>query len=305
MDITTKQALISLVKEGNLSALESLSEVDKNNHILMGELCKINKLCILYASQKLQSDATFTVQVAQGDFDFAFWVCLNSTDTVDNKIKIAKAIASEPVNFSDIPSRLFEDKRFIDICTELAFLRLSHEEPSLKISIKGLIDQKTELARIERDLGKKSPAVTFATEQAEPAKETVEISDNDKVTEMLLEMGVPTHVKGFKYIRDSVVLALSDEEALERVTKILYPVVAKQNKTTPSRVERAIRHTVELMANDPDKSREANERLSFEFFKGYNKPTNSEFLSFLTETYQLEQRREIHTPTTEKAFGRG
>lgn len=66
------------------------------------------------------------------------------------------------------------------------------------------------------------------------------------VTQMLHEIGIPAHIKGYQYLRDAIIMSVQDAEMLSSVTKILYPTIAKKHQTTPSRVERAIRHAIEV-----------------------------------------------------------
>ena len=72
--------------------------------------------------------------------------------------------------------------------------------------------------------------------------------END-VTQMLHEIGIPAHIKGYQYLRDAIIISVGDQEMLTSVTKILYPTIAKKHDTTPSRVERAIRHAIEVAWN--------------------------------------------------------
>ena len=71
-------------------------------------------------------------------------------------------------------------------------------------------------------------------------------SDELTVTEILHQIGVPAHIKGYQYLREAIILSINDSEMMNSVTKLLYPTVAKTFKTTPSRVERAIRHAIEV-----------------------------------------------------------
>ena len=66
------------------------------------------------------------------------------------------------------------------------------------------------------------------------------------VTEVIHEIGVPAHIKGYQYLREAIILTINDMDIINSVTKILYPTVAKRFNTTPSRVERAIRHAIEV-----------------------------------------------------------
>ena len=90
----------------------------------------------------------------------------------------------------------------------------------------------------------------FSVSQPEPTPEPRQVYIEDdlekQVTESILEIGIPAHVKGYHYVRSAIMLAVTDPEAINAVTKIIYPTVAKQYKTSPSRVERAIRHAIEV-----------------------------------------------------------
>ncbi len=66
------------------------------------------------------------------------------------------------------------------------------------------------------------------------------------VTNIIHEIGVPAHIKGYQYLRDAIILSVNDMEMLNSITKVLYPTIAKRHQTTPSRVERAIRHAIEV-----------------------------------------------------------
>jgi two-component system, response regulator, stage 0 sporulation protein A len=110
---------------------------------------------------------------------------------------------------------------------------------------------------------------------------------NSAIIEMLRRVGIPAHVKGYEYLKKAIALCREDKSYLEAVTKELYPTIAKEFGTTGSRVERAIRHAIELGYNRGD-----HETLTHIF--GYTisaqrgKPTNSEFIATLTEQLILE-----------------
>ena len=84
-----------------------------------------------------------------------------------------------------------------------------------------------------------------ATEKKEQTQEVIHDLEKD-VTDMIHEIGVPAHIKGYQYLRSAIKLSVEDNEMLGSVTKLLYPTVAKMYSTTPSRVERAIRHAIEV-----------------------------------------------------------
>ncbi len=107
------------------------------------------------------------------------------------------------------------------------------------------------------------------------------------VTNMIHEVGVPAHIKGYQYLRDGIIMVVQNIDVLNQITKQLYPDLAKKHKTTPSRVERAIRHAIEVAWN--------RGRLDImENVFGYTvdankgKPTNSEFIAMIADKLRLE-----------------
>lgn len=110
-----------------------------------------------------------------------------------------------------------------------------------------------------------------------------------QVTEMLHQIGVPAHIKGYQYLRDGILMAIEDEEVINCITKRLYPAVAKRFKTTSSRVERAIRHAIEVAWDRGDVD-------VLDHYFGYTvhtergKPTNSEFIAMIADNFRLQLR---------------
>ena len=122
-------------------------------------------------------------------------------------------------------------------------------------------------------------------------KETQEeISLERDVTGMLHKIGVPAHIKGYHYLRDSILMAIDDMEVLNAITKILYPTVAKKNQTTSSRVERAIRHAIEV-AWSRGKLDTLEALFGYTVSNGKGKPTNSEFIALVADTIRLKSKR--------------
>lgn len=116
----------------------------------------------------------------------------------------------------------------------------------------------------------------------------------NRVTDMLHEIGIPAHIKGYHYLRDAIMMAVEDMEILNAITKILYPTVAKKYQTTSSRVERAIRHAIEV-AWSRGKLDTLDELFGYTVSNGKGKPTNSEFIALIADTIQLEYKhRENH-----------
>ena len=109
------------------------------------------------------------------------------------------------------------------------------------------------------------------------------------VTNLLLEIGIPAHIKGYQYIREGIMLSFYDKNMLHYITKCLYPTIAKKYKTTSSSVERTIRHAIEVAF------RRGNRQVLEEIFSNTicskkTKPTNSEFIALLTDKLRLEYR---------------
>ena len=116
-----------------------------------------------------------------------------------------------------------------------------------------------------------------------------EITDNDlelMITDIIHEIGVPAHIKGYHYLREAILLSVKNEEAINSVTKILYPTVAKTHKTTSSRVERAIRHAIEV-AWDRGDIDVLNSYFGYTIHNGRGKPTNSEFIAMISDKLRL------------------
>lgn len=109
------------------------------------------------------------------------------------------------------------------------------------------------------------------------------------VTEIIHEIGVPAHIKGYQYLREAIILTINDMDIINAVTKALYPAVAKKFSTTPSRVERAIRHAIEVAWDRGDIE-------TLQKFFGYTvsnikgKPTNSEFIAMIADCLSLRRK---------------
>ncbi len=110
-----------------------------------------------------------------------------------------------------------------------------------------------------------------------------------KVTEIIHEIGVPAHIKGYQYLRSSIMMAVNDMDILNSITKQLYPSIAKEHGTTPSRVERAIRHAIEV-AWGRGKTDTINDLFGYSINSGRVKPTNSEFIALIADKIRLETK---------------
>ncbi len=124
---------------------------------------------------------------------------------------------------------------------------------------------------------------------AAPVNEIPKMDLETDVTNMIHEIGVPAHIKGYQYLRDAIIMSVEDREAINSITKILYPTIAKMNKTTPSRVERAIRHAIEV-AWSRGKMDTIDELFGYTISTGKGKPTNSEFIALIADKIRLEYK---------------
>ena len=110
-----------------------------------------------------------------------------------------------------------------------------------------------------------------------------------EVTDIIHEIGVPAHIKGYQYLRDAIIMSVNDIEMLGSITKILYPTIAKKYQTTPSRVERAIRHAIEV-AWSRGKMDTIDALFGYTINNGKGKPTNSEFVALIADKIRLEHQ---------------
>lgn len=108
-----------------------------------------------------------------------------------------------------------------------------------------------------------------------------------RVTDIIHQIGVPAHIKGYQYLRDAILMAIEDESIINAVTKRLYPAVAKKHETTSSRVERAIRHAIEVAWDRGDVD-VLNSYFGYTIHNGRGKPTNSEFIAMISDKFRLQ-----------------
>ena len=134
--------------------------------------------------------------------------------------------------------------------------------------------------RLEEIRGESSQRKTLVRRAGKTDIETM-------VTGIIHEIGVPAHIKGYQYLREAIIIAVNDMDVINAITKVLYPQVAKTFQTTPSRVERAIRHAIEVAWDRGDLD-------TLQRFFGYTvsntkgKPTNSEFIALIADKLQLQ-----------------
>ena len=128
-----------------------------------------------------------------------------------------------------------------------------------------------------------------STRERQTVSRRVDNNIETMVTNIIHEIGVPAHIKGYQYLREAIIIAVKDMDVINAITKVLYPQVAKTFQTTPSRVERAIRHAIEVAWDRGDLD-------TLQRFFGYTvsntkgKPTNSEFIALIADKLQLQMR---------------
>ena len=115
------------------------------------------------------------------------------------------------------------------------------------------------------------------------------VSLESRVTAIIHDVGVPAHIKGYQYLREAILIAVKDMEVINAVTKVLYPAVAKRYGTTASRVERAIRHAIEV-AWDRGDLETLQKYFGYTVSNAKGKPTNSEFIAMIADRLRLEMR---------------
>lgn len=116
-------------------------------------------------------------------------------------------------------------------------------------------------------------------------------SMESRVTAIIHEIGVPAHIKGYHYLREAILYSIDNMEAINAVTKILYPEVAKRYNTTPSRVERAVRHAIEV-AWDRGDLETLQKYFGYTVSNVKGKPTNSEFIAMIADRLRLQQKEQ-------------
>lgn len=123
----------------------------------------------------------------------------------------------------------------------------------------------------------------------ESKNEYIERNLEGDVTNIIHEIGIPAHIKGYQFLRDAIIMSVNDVEMLNSITKVLYPTIAKKHQTTSSRVERAIRHAIEV-AWSRGRIDTIDELFGYTVNTGKGKPTNSEFIALIADKIRLEYK---------------
>lgn len=147
-----------------------------------------------------------------------------------------------------------------------------------------LVERIRQLRKGEVMINRTDAAKSFLKQQV-PKQQNIE----NRITQIMRDVGVPAHIKGFQYMRDAVMLVVDDLDLISSVTKRLYPELAKKYKTTPSRVERAIRHAIEV-AWTRGQVDAIHELFGYTINTKKGKPTNSEFIAMISDKLRLETK---------------
>ena len=182
-----------------------------------------------------------------------------------------------------------DNEKMVQILTELVRadkeFQIVIKVPQGSAGGKGAAEGKnrSEMSVLQGDISGRGKQEMLQTEEAE--------RDLEKdVTDMIHEIGVPAHIKGYQYLREAIMMAVEDVEMLSSITKILYPTIAKKFQTTPSRVERAIRHAIEV-AWSRGRMETLDEMFGYTINTGKGKPTNSEFIALIADRIRLQYRK--------------
>jgi two-component system response regulator (stage 0 sporulation protein A) len=128
---------------------------------------------------------------------------------------------------------------------------------------------------------------TTSSQQGVSLSQSKDLETN--ITMYIQQLGVPAHIKGYQYIRDAIMMVIEDMDAINSITKFLYPTVAKHYNTTSSRVERAIRHAIEV-AWDRGNPDILNDLFGYTILSTRGKPTNSEFIAMIADKIRLDMK---------------
>lgn len=154
-------------------------------------------------------------------------------------------------------------------------------------------DENMIISRIKRakrePTEKQNQQMSMLTMNLPKKEEKTEADLETDVTEIIHEVGVPAHIKGYQYLRDAIVMSVKDMDMLNSITKVLYPTIAKKYQTTPSRVERAIRHAIEV-AWSRGRMDTLDDMFGYTINRGKGKPTNSEFIALITDRIRLDYK---------------
>ena len=178
-----------------------------------------------------------------------------------------------------------DDERMFKILSDLMN---TNKEFQIMITVPAttVTERKEEMQGIGIDFAKNNRnEYTVQTDKEEKKEHDLE----KDVTDMIHEIGVPAHIKGYQYLREAIMMSVNDIDMLSSITKVLYPTIAEKYDTTPSRVERAIRHAIEVAWNR-GRMETLNALFGYTISTGKGKPTNSEFIALIADKIRLSYR---------------
>lgn len=138
-------------------------------------------------------------------------------------------------------------------------------------------------------LAEHARSIIRSKRDGEPDEETGKNDMEARVTKIIHQIGVPAHIKGYQYLRCAILMTIDDNDVINSVTKVLYPTVAKKYQTTTSRVERAIRHAIEVAWDRGDVDT-LNSFFGYTIQNSRGKPTNSEFIAMIADNLRLKYK---------------
>ena len=200
---------------------------------------------------------------------------------VENTLKILKGVAEmEQLNVT----AKNDNERMYKILTDLMN---TDKEFQIMITVPGSSSFSGEISK-----SKAETVELTGVEKEYPVikSESTKKYDLEKdVTEIIHEIGVPAHIKGYQYLREAIMMSVNEIDMLSSITKVLYPTIAEKYDTTPSRVERAIRHAIEVAWNR-GRMETLNSLFGYTISQGKGKPTNSEFIALIADKIRLSYR---------------
>ena len=141
-------------------------------------------------------------------------------------------------------------------------------------------------------LAEHARSIIRSKRDGEPDEETGKNDMEARVTKIIHQIGVPAHIKGYQYLRCAILMTIDDNDVINSVTKVLYPTVAKKYQTTTSRVERAIRHAIEVAWDRGDVDT-LNSFFGYTIQNSRGKPTNSEFIAMIADNLRLKYKSSV------------
>ena len=213
--------------------------------------------------------------IRKGEFDIV--ICDAWLDGMDGITLIRKCSEEKsPSPTFILVTQLASRNIFIE--SNRAGAELCVTKPIDYSSLAGQIETICRNRGIVRSINKEQPRGSGAPEDIE-----------SQVTKIIHQIGVPAHIKGYQYLRTAILMTISDSNIINSVTKVLYPSVAKQYSTTTSRVERAIRHAIEV-AWDRGDIDTLNSYFGYTIQNNRGKPTNSEFIAMIADNLRLKYK---------------